>query len=139
MMATVVKKGRGKAEAAEPKTKEAEAAVAATAAEVNLAEFSTQELRQLARDVEQELNRRRVEDRKTALRGMKELAASYGFTVEEVLGTAMRKRRRASEPAKAKYRNPDNPEQTWVGRGRKPAWLVELLAQGTTLEELGVS
>jgi DNA-binding protein H-NS len=112
---------------------------AATAAEVNLAGFSTQELRQLARDVEQELNRRRVEDRKTALRAMKELAGSYGFTVEEVLETALRRRRRAAAaPAEAKYRNPDNPEQTWAGRGRKPGWLVELLAQGKTLEELGV-
>jgi DNA-binding protein H-NS len=127
-MATVAKKAAGKAVAAEP---------AATAAEVNLAGFSTQELRQLARDVEQELNRRRAEDRKTALRGMKELAASYGFTVEEVLETALQSRRRAAAAsAEAKYRNPDNPDQTWAGRGRKPTWLVELLAQGTTLEEL---
>jgi DNA-binding protein H-NS len=111
----------------------------AKAAEVNLAGFSTQELRQLARDVEQELNRRRVEDRKTALRGIKELAASYGFTVEEVLRLGMTKRRRSSAPAKAKYQNPDNPEQTWAGRGRKPRWLVELLAQGKTLEELEVA
>ncbi len=35
-----------------------------------------------------------------------------------------------------RYRNPDNPEQTWAGRGRKPGWLVELLSQGKTLEDL---
>jgi DNA-binding protein H-NS len=153
MMATVVKKVAGKARAAAPKTKAGNpaagaagaagkavgaAATASTVAEVNLAGFSTEELRQLARDVAQELKRRQVEDRRTALRAIKELAASEGFTLEELLGTAMTKRRRASAPAEAKYRNPDNPEQTWAGRGRKPGWLVELLlAQGKTLEELG--
>jgi molybdopterin-dependent oxidoreductase alpha subunit len=82
----------GKVEAAGPKGKEAKAvgaAATATAAEVNLAGFSAQELRQLARDVEQELNRRRVEDKKTALRGMKELAASHepsGYAMKDMLG-----------------------------------------------------
>jgi DNA-binding protein H-NS len=109
---------------------------AAGAAEVNLAGFSTEELRQLARDVEQELKRRLAEDRKTALRGMKELAASYGFTLEELVGTRQKRIRRPSPPPTTRYRNPDNPEQTWAGRGRKPTWLVELLAQGKTLEEM---
>jgi DNA-binding protein H-NS len=122
MMATAAKKAAGKA-------------AQLSAAEVNLAEFSSQELRLLARNVEQELRRRQVEDRKTALRQIKELAASQGFTLDGILGTAMTKRRGAAAPAEAKYRNPDNPEQTWAGRGRKPAWLVELLSQGKTLEE----
>jgi DNA-binding protein H-NS len=133
MMATAAKKTAGKAEGAEPKRKEAEPPMAG---EINLAGFSSQGLRQLAREVEQELNRRRVEDRKNALREIRELAASYGFTVEEVLGTAPKKSRRASAPAQAKYRNPDDPEQTWAGRGRKPGWLVAALAQGKTLEDL---
>jgi DNA-binding protein H-NS len=142
MMATAAKKAARKAGTAGPKGKAAKPVTAAgavqssTAAEVNLAGFSSQELRQLARNVEQELRRRQVEDRRTALRGIKELAASHGFTLEEILGTAARKRGRAAAPAEAKYRNPDNPDQTWAGRGRKPAWLGELLAQGKTLEEL---
>src|SRR5947209_6432956 len=36
----------------------------------------------------------------------------------------------------AKYRNPDNPEETWAGRGRKPKWVQDRLDQGTPLEEL---
>jgi hypothetical protein len=49
-MATVAKKVVEKAQAAGPKGEEV--AKPSTAAEVNLAGFSTQELRQLARDVE---------------------------------------------------------------------------------------
>jgi DNA-binding protein H-NS len=126
MMATTAKKV----------AKEAEPAGVATAAEVNLAGFSTQELRQLARDVERELKQRQVEDRRTALRAIKELAASQGFTLEELVDTGLRRTRRPSAPPTTRYRNPDNPEQTWAGRGRKPGWLVELLAQGKTLEGL---
>ena len=36
----------------------------------------------------------------------------------------------------AKYRNPDNPAETWAGRGRKPKWVEDRLEQGTPLEAL---
>jgi len=37
-----------------------------------------------------------------------------------------------------KYRNPDNPKQTWAGRGLKPAWMVALLRHGTKLADLSI-
>jgi DNA-binding protein H-NS len=37
-----------------------------------------------------------------------------------------------------KYQNPDNPKQTWAGRGLKPAWMVALLRRGTKLTDLSV-
>ena len=42
-------------------------------------------------------------------------------------------RRRGVSP---KYRNPDSPSETWAGRGRKPKWVEDYLARGTSLEEL---
>jgi DNA-binding protein H-NS len=39
---------------------------------------------------------------------------------------------------KAKYRNPDNRQQTWAGRGLKPRWLTRLLRQGRKLEDLAI-
>lgn len=36
----------------------------------------------------------------------------------------------------AKYRNPNEPSQTWTGKGRKPGWVVESLANGNTLNDL---
>ncbi|MDV7392951.1 H-NS histone family protein, partial [Arthrospira platensis SPKY1] len=35
-----------------------------------------------------------------------------------------------------KYRNPANPEQGWSGRGRKPQWALDWIAQGKSLDEL---
>ncbi|AXK80044.1 H-NS histone family protein [Pseudolabrys taiwanensis] len=34
------------------------------------------------------------------------------------------------------FRNPDNPEETWSGRGLRPRWMVAALAAGRTIEDL---
>lgn len=39
---------------------------------------------------------------------------------------------------KPKYRNPQNPKQTWAGRGLKPAWMIALLRRGSKLSDLSV-
>ncbi len=41
-------------------------------------------------------------------------------------------------PSDAKYRNPENPEQTWSGRGRRPQWVHEATANGRALADLEV-
>jgi DNA-binding protein H-NS len=37
-----------------------------------------------------------------------------------------------------KYRNPDNPSETWAGRGLKPRWLVAALKGGKKLEHFSI-
>ena len=38
-------------------------------------------------------------------------------------------------PVAPKYRNPDNPSETWAGRGLKPRWLSAALKSGHKIEE----
>jgi DNA-binding protein H-NS len=38
-----------------------------------------------------------------------------------------------------KYSNPENPSETWAGRGVRPRWLQALLKQGRALEEFAIS
>lgn len=38
-------------------------------------------------------------------------------------------------PSTPKYRDPAKPENTWVGRGKKPMWLNEKLEAGAKLED----
>jgi DNA-binding protein H-NS len=38
-----------------------------------------------------------------------------------------------------KYRNPENPEETWAGRGLKPRWLAAALKSGGKLEDFSVT
>lgn len=45
---------------------------------------------------------------------------------------------KAKVVSKTKYKNPDDPKQTWSGMGRKPAWLTAHLEAGKKLEGLTV-
>jgi DNA-binding protein H-NS len=38
-----------------------------------------------------------------------------------------------------KFRNPEQPNQTWSGRGLQPHWLTELLAAGRCIDDFRVS
>jgi DNA-binding protein H-NS len=51
----------------------------------------------------------------------------------------VRKRGGLVEGTGPKYRNPDNPAETWSGKGKRPAWLEAALARGKTLESLQIS
>ena len=72
---------------------------------------------------------------------MRDIAAEYGLSLSEVinkegrLDTKKPKSKNADQASLPKYINPDNPDQTWSGRGHQPKWLKEALAKGKTLEE----
>jgi len=66
----------------------------------------------------------------------RENAVSAEQIAEALKGGRARKGGRGA-PAKAgskvppKYRNPNNPAQTWTGRGRSPQWVADLRAAGS--------
>jgi DNA-binding protein H-NS len=37
-----------------------------------------------------------------------------------------------------KYRNPENPSETWAGRGLRPRWLVAAIKGGKKLEDFAI-
>jgi DNA-binding protein H-NS len=102
---------------------------------VDLSKLSIEEMEALAKDIETEINTRRLADRERVLEQMRELAASIGTTPEQLFGKAGR----ASVVEKTvvvKYRHPDNPALTWSGRGKRPLWVVEYLETGRPLQDL---
>ncbi|MEO1677928.1 MAG: H-NS histone family protein [Pseudomonadota bacterium] len=82
------------------------------------------ELRDKVDTAMETLAERELEAARTAA---EEAAAKHGFTLAELGVTAGkngRKRGAKSAPKNPpKYRNPDNPAQTWSGRGRRPDWI----------------
>ncbi len=38
-----------------------------------------------------------------------------------------------------KYRNPENPSETWAGRGLKPRWLAAAIKSGKKLDDFSIS
>ena len=72
------------------------------------------------------------ERERAALRQKMEVMASdAGFRLGELFGGRGGKGRTVA----AKYANPDDPSQTWTGRGRKPRWLTAKLSEGHKIEK----
>lgn len=106
---------------------------------IELEKLTLPQLRKLADQVAAAIEQRQKTDRKAALRELKEIAKSRGFSLEELLAEKSGKSevaRQRRKPAKVKYRHPEQKELAWSGRGRKPAWVVEWEASGRPLIDL---
>ncbi len=44
--------------------------------------------------------------------------------------------RRHYPEVRPKYQNPDDPSQTWAGRGRTPRWVNKMIEAGKSIEDL---
>ena len=103
-------------------------------AKIDLEKMSDAELGELAAAVAQEQERRQDAAQQAAVARIHELAAGVGMTVAELL--ARQSQRRAGPKGEPKYRNPDNPEQTWTGKGTRPGWFVAALERGVAREDI---
>ncbi len=88
------------------------------------------QLDKLAKEGDKEMRRRKKQERERFL--AQEVAAPYDTTVDPFVAPLGTRRARA----KLTYRNPENPGQTWSGRGKQPPWVKEARKDGATLEEL---
>ena len=76
---------------------------------------------------------RRLEDETRKLqKQLDELGRKSGKSPEELL------QRRPYPKVQPKFRNPDNPSDTWSGRGKTPRWLAGLIAAGRKLDEFRI-
>lgn len=96
------------------------------------------ELKQKAEKLMQEAEQMRIKELNDVIAELKEKIEAYGLTAQDLGLTGSPKRRKAAGSNKAqavvKYRGPNG--QTWSGgRGRKPQWVVDALAQGKKLED----
>ena len=46
--------------------------------------------------------------------------------------------RRAYPPVSPKFRNPDEPSETWAGRGKQPRWLSKQLRSGKRIDDFRI-
>jgi DNA-binding protein H-NS len=101
---------------------------------MNIKSFKTMSIDKLVKlrdQVDAVLNAKIAEERRTVehrLGRLDRLAAS---------GSRMKGRglRGAVAP---KYRNPENPAETWAGRGLKPRWLETAIKSGKKLEDFSI-
>ncbi|MEO9465199.1 H-NS histone family protein [Sulfitobacter pontiacus] len=100
---------------------------------IDLSTMSHKQLEQHLEDVKMAIKNAYERDRVEARKAAEKAAAEYGFSLDEVSGSA--KKGKAAKAA-AKYANPEDPSQTWTGKGRQPNWFRDLIASGTDPETL---
>ncbi len=106
-------------------------------ASVNVSNLSIKELNELIKQANAEIANKEKARVVEAKKKMAQIAQEYGLSLDEVM-KAPTKGRGSRGKAPAKYRNPDDPNLTWAGRGRKPTWLEEALKKGKKLESFKI-
>lgn len=109
-----------------------------------LNKMSRKELEKLKVDVESALAKVADREMKEARAAAEKAAAAHGFSLDELAGAQPKKRGRKKKTAApktksaAKYRNPDDANQTWTGKGRQPAWFKAAVAAGKAPESMEI-
>lgn len=108
---------------------------------LNLDAMSVDEMWQLHEEISQVLSvrltseKRELEKRLAQLRHEKETRQSEPADAVKDVPRERRKYPRVFP----KYRNPNEPSETWSGRGKQPRWLAAALKTGRTIEEFMIS
>lgn len=105
----------------------------------DLENMSDDQLREQRRRIDQLLDSRarsRFDEYRRAAR-----EAGYEISFTRIGETGRRRRGRISgredrrSEIAPKYRNPENPSDTWSGRGREPKWLQHQIAEGKSKDD----
>lgn len=100
----------------------------------DLAKSPLKELLELQTQLNKAIELRKKADRYEVFAKITSIASESGFSLDELLNQKGLKK----TPAIVKYRNPNNQAEGWAGRGRKPKWVEDLLAEGKNLEDFAV-
>jgi DNA-binding protein H-NS len=92
---------------------------------MNLKSMSVNQLTSLRQQVEAALNSKVIEQRHAIESQLAKLGSFQGGVPRRGTG------RGKLQP---KYRNPDNDQETWTGRGLKPPWLAAAIKAGKKLD-----
>lgn len=103
---------------------------------IDLSTYSVEELRELANKAQDTLREKQETEIADTVRKLFDLAKTTGIPVEDLLSPYKKKN---YPPSRVKFRNPENPEQVWTGRGQKPAWFRANLDKGIAIEKMQVS
>ena len=103
--------------------------------------MSLDDLRNLRTQIDRAISSYETRRRKEAMAALERTAREMGFNLNDLTGAQARGRRGAAAPGgenPPKYAHPEDPSQTWSGRGRRPRWVTEQLESGKSLEDLRV-
>lgn len=113
---------------------------------IDLDNMGLAELRELRGQVDRAISGFQERKRREAVAAAEETARAHGFnSLADLTGSRRRgsaapksgaKAGRPTVKGEARYANPQNPEQTWTGRGRRPGWFQDAIESGRSPDDL---
>lgn len=94
---------------------------------ISIEHLALEELVSIKYTVDKQIALKQKEQKKDILKKMNVLAKEAGFSsVADVVDGSSSRKPRADKGVKLppKYRNPDDPNKTWSGKGRAPQWIL---------------
>lgn len=110
--------------------------------DIPLHEMSETELREQIATAQKALDQLVAKRARQTLKEARRLAAEVGYEAEfRKVGKTASARKAAGSRAKVapKYRNPNNPDETWSGRGRQPKWMQRLQTEGMSMDDMVIA
>ena len=112
--------------------------------DIDISQLSRTQLAELHKRPEQDIKIRSLQEKKAfqkkyaekrraIVKQVHELLKNNNLNLDDVIN---QKHSNINQP---KYRNPLNSKETWTGKGRKPNWILNLLQQGKTIDELKIT
>ena len=102
---------------------------------MNLKSMSIDQLVALREQVSETLGARVTDQRRALEAELSKLTRFQAGSASSKSGS----RRGAKAPVAPKYRNPENPSETWAGRGLRPRWLSAAIKMGKKVDDFLIS
>ena len=106
----------------------------------DLKNMNRKQLEKLLKDAGAALSALEAREKREAKKAAEQAAAKFGFSLSDLTGGSPaagrakkgtpRKSSAAKSAGKPKYANPENPGQTWTGKGRQPQWYKAAMDAG---------
>jgi DNA-binding protein H-NS len=106
-------------------------------ASINVDKMSLKDLLELEVRVQKAIMHAKQRERTELKQKMIAMAENAGFTLAELVGGGRGSALKGGKVA-PKYMNPDNKNETWTGRGRKPRWLAAKLSKGGKIDDFRI-
>lgn len=85
-----------------------------------------------------EIELRKVSAQRDAKLQILKIAQEAGISIDEIRG--MKIKIAPQKPQReVRFKNPNNPAETWSGMGRKPIWFINCLSAGMPADQLRVA
>ena len=105
---------------------------------VDISKMSRKDLEKLQKEIDKTLANMAKVEKREARKAAEKAAAKFGFSLAELTGAAGKSKKSVASAA-PKFANPEDPSQTWSGRGRQPQWYKDAITAGKKQEDLAVA